>query len=108
MRTAPLAEVAQVVRSKNAGPFLLTLDVVFRGAEPYRACKRAAVFTRETIAALYGVPVARVAAVIHYDPAHAVKVTLHRAVASGGPGDSDVYGSQQHAPLLEMQVPLPE
>lgn len=107
MRTAPLADVAQVVRSKNAGPFLLTLDVVFRGAAAYRASEAGAVFTRERIAELYGVPVGDVLAVIHYAPALAVKVTLRRSIPSGARGDTDVYGAQQHAPLLALEVPAP-
>lgn len=105
MRRTRLADLAQVVRSKNAGPFLLTLDVIFQRDEDYRLCREEGVFTRTSIADLYGLPVDRVLDVIHYDPARAVKVTLRRVVPSGSPGDTDVYGSQQHAPLLGMVVP---
>ena len=39
---------------------------------------------------------------------HAFKATIPRAVSSGDVGDTDVYGAQQHAPLLEVDIPLPE
>ena len=38
--------------------------------------------------------------VIYFEPSLAVKATLRRLVASGAPGDTDIYGAQQHAPLL--------
>ena len=39
------------------------------------------------------------------DRALAVKVTLPRpGASSGAPGDRDVYGSQQHFPLADLDV----
>ena len=105
MRTVPLAEVARVVRSKNAGPFELTLDVIFPSEPLYRRIREARLFTREAIADLYRVPVAHVLRVVHYDPALAIKATLVRPLASGAVGETDVYGAQQHAPLLELRIP---
>ena len=105
MRTVPLREVAVVIRSKNAGPYELTLDVLFPGEALYRRVRDAGIFTRETVAALYRVPVESVLQVVHYEPAFAVKATLARPLVSGALGESDVYGAQQHAPLLDMQIP---
>jgi len=105
MRTVPLRELARVVRSKNAGPFELTLDVLFGDESLYRRIREARVFAAQSIAALYGVPIAAVLKVVHYDPALAVKATLARPLPSGALGESDVYGAQQHAPLLDMQIP---
>ncbi|MDB5851284.1 MAG: hypothetical protein JWP29_5036, partial [Rhodoferax sp.] len=31
---------------------------------------------------------------------HAIKFSMPRAICAGSPGDGDVYGAQQHAPLL--------
>lgn len=105
MSTVRLREVARVIRSKNAGPFELTLDVIFAGEAVYRRVREARLFTPETIAALYGLPVSQVLKVVHYDPAFAVKATLVRPLASGALGESDVYGAQQHAPLLDLELP---
>lgn len=105
MNTVPLSEVARVIRSKNAGPFELTLDVLFGDEELYRRVREAGVFTAESVAALYRVAPSAVLKVVHYDPALAVKMTLARPRASGALGETDVYGAQQHAPLLDMQLP---
>ena len=41
-----------------------------------------------------------------YPPAHAYKATIERKIASGAVGDTDVYGAQQHAPLLDVEIPI--
>jgi hypothetical protein len=41
-----------------------------------------------------------------YDAAYAFKATLPRLVPAGDIGDTDVYGAQQHAPLLDIEIPL--
>ena len=43
-------------------------------------------------------------AVIPFDVAYAIKITLPRKIPSGSPGDTDIYGAQQHAPLLDLEV----
>lgn len=103
-----LRETARVVRSKNSGPFELTLDIMFRSEAYYRQVKRGRLVTEELIARLYRIPRDRVLRVIYFDPAWAVKIVISRTVASGSPGDTDVYGAQQHGPLLELELPDPE
>ena len=104
-RATPLGELAAVVRSKNAGPFVLALDLLFRDEACYRLVRDSGVLTRARIAALYRVPEADVLGVASFDAAQAIKVTLRRARSAGGPGDTDVYGAQQHAPLLDLPIP---
>jgi hypothetical protein len=41
-----------------------------------------------------------------YDPALALKATLPRLVPAGDIGDTDVYGIQQHGPLLDVDIPI--
>jgi len=71
-----LIDLADVVRSKNAGPYELTIDIIFDNIEDYNLVKEKAVITREKIAELYQVPLADVKDVIHFEPARAIKVTL--------------------------------
>jgi hypothetical protein len=104
---APLTALADVIRSKNAGPYELTLDIVFTTREQYELVKREHSVNRELIAELYRIPVADVGEPIFYDPAKAVKINLRRPRASGDVGESDVYGAQQHGPLLAMRLPTP-
>jgi hypothetical protein len=106
MKKVPITSVASVIRSKNAGPFELTLDILFKDKGTYLYLKNCGFFSRELFAALYDVPLGDILKVVHFDPAFAVKCTMVRQVVSGTPGDTDVYGAQQHAPLLGLEVPV--
>ena len=100
-----LKDVAKACKSKNAGPFELTLDIMFDSEETFEKVRRCGVITRERIAALYGVSPDDVL-FTEYPPALAFKATLPRRIVSGAIGDTDVYGAQQHAPLLDLDLPL--
>jgi hypothetical protein len=105
-RTARLYDLARVLRSKNAGPFELTLDVMFDDEEIYQAVKRSGVVDRELVCQLYRIPLEDVHHLVYFDAARAIKITIKRPVDSGGIGDTDVYGAQQHAPLIEVMIPI--
>lgn len=104
MTTRRLGDVARVVRSKNAGPFEVTLDVIFPDAATYERVKASGTLTRETVARLYGLPPADVHELVFFDPALAVKATIARKVAQGSVGETDTYAAQQHAPLLGLEI----
>ena len=99
-----LKELARVIRSKNAGALQLTLDVMFEDEATYRRVRDSGALTPRVLGPLYGVSDNEVA-VIPFDVAMAIKITVPRKIPSGSPGDSDVYGAQQHAPLLEVEIP---
>lgn len=99
-----LWEIAQLVRSKNAGPFVLTFDIMFDDAAVYRHVVDAGVLNPAVVAGLYGVPVNDVL-FFECDNALAIKFSIPRPIFSGDLGDSDVFGGQQYAPLLELEVP---
>jgi len=105
MSTRRLAELAKTIRSKNAGVDLITFDIIFADRAHYERVKRANVLTRESVAALYRIPLSRLADFVHFDPACAIKFTIYRTRPSGGPGDPDIFGAQQYAPLLDVEVP---
>lgn len=96
----PLAQLARVVRSKNAGPTWLTLDIFFTDAAAYARAAASPRLHADAVARLYGVPAAEVSRHLLPELA-AMKFTLPRPVCAGSPGDGDLYGAQQHAPLLE-------
>ena len=108
MKTIPITERAAVIRSKNAGPYELTLDIMFKNEEDYRYLKERQFFTRELIARIYGIPTDTIITIVYFDPAWAIKISLVRPVVSGSVGDTDVYGAQQHAPLLKLEIPVME
>ena len=105
MKAQKLSELAKTVRSKNAGVVKITFDVFFPDRGTYERVKRARVLTRESVAKLYGIPDARISDFVEFDPANAIKFTIYRLSPSGSPGDPDIFGSQQYAPLLEIEVP---
>ena len=99
-----IAELAKVVRSKNAGALLYTLDLMFEDQSTYERVRDSGVINATHIAQLYQVSNNAVT-VIPYDVAYAIKITVARHHPSGDPLDNDVYGAQQHAPLLDIEVP---
>jgi hypothetical protein len=99
-----LGEIARLIRSKNAGPFVLTFDVMFGSDEDYERVRRARVLTKETFAALYDVDPA---SVLYFEcpNARAIKISIPRPRFQGDLGDADMHGGQQYAPLIGLQVP---
>ncbi|MET0849673.1 MAG: DUF4387 domain-containing protein [Candidatus Rokuibacteriota bacterium] len=106
MTTRPLVELAKTIRSKNAGVDQITFDVIFRDRETYERVKRSGALTAETVMRLYGIPRERLTAFVEYDPGLAIKFTIRRERPSGSPGERDVFGAQQYAPLFDLQIPL--
>ena len=100
-----LSDLATVIRSKNAGPFELTFDVLFSDPFDYQRVVRSGQLSAQSFASLYGIAIDDVLSVIEFEPALAIKVTIKRMRSSGALGESDVYGAQQHAPLLQLDIP---
>lgn len=96
-------ELAKVVRSKNAGPLKLTVDLMFEDEARFQQAAASPALTAERIAERYGVQPGTVS-VLHVPSCLAIKVVLERAIVAGTPGDRDVYGAQQHGPLLELEL----
>lgn len=98
-----LDRLARVIRSKNAGPLLLTLDLIFESRAAFAHVAGQSAALRAEVARLYARPEQEVS-VIPYPPALAIKITLPRSLPAGSPGDTDVYGTQQHRPLLGIEL----
>lgn len=98
-----LLDIARVVRSKNAGPTTLTIDLLFNDQAGYDRALGATALTPAAVAALYRLRADQVE-VIPYPPALAIKIVMDRALVAGHPGDRDVYGAQQHGPLLGVTL----
>jgi hypothetical protein len=105
MRTVPLHRLAKTIRSKNAGPFFYTFDIIFADRASYERVRRSGVITRELVQKLFGVTREEIAHFVEYDPGNAIKITVRRPVSSGDVGDADLYGCQQYAPLLDIPIP---
>ena len=105
--TRPLAELAAIIRSKNAGPFRLTFDILFDDEPVFLAVVAASVINPDAMAALFGVKSGpRCRQFTSCPKGLAIKITLLRPRAQCAPGETDVYGCQQHVPLMTLPVPL--
>lgn len=102
---ARIRDIAVTCRSKNASPFLLTLDMVFPDRETFEKVRASGAINKQLISTLYSVPVDDVL-LVEFPPANAIKATIPRLHGSGDVEDTDVYGAQQHAPLMDVEVPL--
>ena len=102
---ALVRDIAEVCKSKNAGPFELTIDVVFSDKATYDKVAGTKVLGPALFARLYGVKPEDVL-FTEYPAGCAFKATLPRAISSGNVGDTDVYGAQQHAPVLDVDIPI--
>lgn len=100
-----LMDVAAVIRSKNAGAYEITFDIIFDDSGLYERVKATGIIRAELFAQLYGVRPEEVSCTA-YDPALAFKGTIPRRVSAGDPDDCDVYGAQQHVPLLTVEIPI--
>ncbi|GAI57888.1 unnamed protein product, partial [marine sediment metagenome] len=98
-----IIDLVKIIRSKNAGPFELTFDIIFKDKETYEKVKKTKVITKELIAKLYHVPIEKVLYFVEFDPANAIKATIVRPVDSGSIGETDVYGAQQHAVNINVR-----
>ena len=98
-----LSDLAQVIRSKNAGPRRLTLDIIFATDADYQRAAQSPSLGPEAIGRLYHLPADQVT-VIPYPVGRAIKVVMARIMMAGDPGDVDVYGAQQHAPMLGIEL----
>lgn len=99
-----LYELAKVLRSKNAGPFEVTFDILFEDKETYELVKRSNALTKERIAEIYQIDVSDIHHFVYFDQGLGIKITMARNVSSGTAGDRDVYGAQQHAPLMNIYI----
>ncbi len=96
-----MRDAALVIRSKNAGPTQVTIDLMFDDPKLYARALAAPSMKPAVIAQRYGVADCEV---IPYPAASAIKIVLPRRIIAGTPGDTDVYGAQQHRPMIDVEI----
>ncbi len=99
-------ELAKVIRSKNSGPYELTFDIIFNNKSDFVTIRDKNLINPERISGLFNISPDEIRSIIFFDPALAVKILMARRIPSGAPGDTDVYGAQQHAPLLDLDFEI--
>lgn len=104
MSEVPLRELAQVIRSKNAGPFELTFDIIFNRKAAYEEVKKSGQLTTDKLAKLYNIPTDDILVAMFFDAAMAFKMTVKRRWQQGSSGERDTFGAAQHAPLMDIMI----
>lgn len=99
-----LPTLASQVRSKNAGPLRLTFDIFFDNKKSYAKVRDSGKLKKESVARLYGIPEDHVLGVYELDHLQVIKISIKRSIVAGDVRDSDMYGTQQHVPLLEVEI----
>lgn len=99
-----LGELARLIRSKNAGPFELTFDIMFDDEATFERVRRSGMLSAELIATQYRLPASQVKFFI-VPEALAFKASIPRPHFQGDVLDSDGHGGQQYAPLISIEVP---
>lgn len=98
-----LRDLATVIRSKNAGPFEICIDLLFPDDAAYQAARESPVLTREGFGELYRLP-SEQCDVVWFPAARALKCTMPRQVVAGDPNDLDVYGAQHYRRMLDVTI----
>jgi hypothetical protein len=104
MKIRNICELARTIRSKNAGSFVITLEIIFDDRIIYNKVKESNSISKEEIARVYNIAPDEVFDFVYYDPGMGIKANIRRPIPSGGPGESDVYGCQQYAPLFNLEI----
>ena len=98
-----IGDIAELVRSKNAGPFWQTLDIFLPDDDTYRRVAEAQGINADTIARLYG-PDPESVAIFRLPHIRVVKISFPRPTPQGGVLDRDMHAGQQHVPIALLDL----
>jgi hypothetical protein len=101
--TETLAELATLVRSKNAGPFWVTIDVFLPDIASYNRVTRSSLVDATAISKLYDVEPDLIR-IFQLPDLRAIKISFPRPATQGSRHDRDMHAGQQFVPLLSLQV----
>lgn len=98
-----VTQVCRQVRSKNAGPFWITVDLFFRDAEAFAHYADDAALQPDAIATLFGVEAAKVKRFL-VPQLCVLKLSYPRSTPQGGAVERDMHGGQQYVRLLDVEL----
>ena len=100
---AKVQDIARYVRSKNAGPFWVTLEIFCDSDDAYNQIKASPNVSKEKIAQLYNVDVARMKK-FEIDSIRVIKFSYPRPNPSGHKYENDMHTGQQYIRLAEVEI----
>jgi hypothetical protein len=106
MPETTLADLAHEVRSKNAGPFWVTMELFMRDADGYRIAADESFLNERVIADLYRVEESTVQ-IFRIPSLRVVKISFPRPISQGSLRDRDIHAGQHHVPLARLPITGP-
>lgn len=105
-----LSDISRVLRSKNAGPYEITMDIMFESDSTFEAVRHSGLLSPENVAKALDIPEEEIIWLGFFAPALAFKVTIPRfragkKVSAGSFMENDIHGSQQHRGLSDIKLP---
>jgi uncharacterized protein DUF4387 len=104
--TDTFGDLALEVRSKNAGPFWVTMELFMRDAAGYALAADPEILDEGIVAALYGVRAEDVQ-IFRIPSLNVVKISFPRPVPQGSLRDRDIHAGQHHVPLAALPATKP-
>ncbi|WP_022669859.1 DUF4387 family protein [Hippea alviniae] len=93
-----LKEAVKILRSKNAGVWHITIDIVFKDESLYKSAKGK--LNKEIFEKIYK----REVRYFECDNINTLKVSFLRDAAAGSVDDTDCLGANYYIPLLEIEI----
>ncbi|KXH68918.1 hypothetical protein CSAL01_04067 [Colletotrichum salicis] len=105
-----LSDISRVLRSKNAGPYEITIDVIFESESIFNAARESGLLSPPHVADALGISEDEIVWTGFFEPALAFKVTIPRfrggkKASAGSFMENDIHGSQQHLGLSILKLP---
>lgn len=97
-----IKQACRSVRSKNAGPFWVTIDLFFT-EKAYARYRDSKVLSPELLHRIYGAD-PKLVKRIAVDALHMIKLSYPRKAPQGGIVERDMHAGQQYVRLLDVEL----
>lgn len=99
-----LEEVASIIRSKNSGPYLYTIDIFVDNSDDYYRLKSDDILNERIVTKHLNIDFEQLEGIYFFNPVNGIKITYQRDISSGAYGDLDVYGTQQYIKMIDFDI----
>ena len=100
---ATIGQTAPYVRSKNAGPFWVTIDIFCGEQNVYETISASKNVTKEKIAEVYGVTPEEIK-VFYLPSLYVIKISYPRVKPQGQKYETDMHAGQQYVQISELEI----
>lgn len=99
-----LYDCTTIIRSKNAGPFTVTIDLFFPDEANFELARSSQLLTTQGVASAYGIDESQVVGIYWDERILAGKVSIRRWSTCNDPWCPDLFGAHLHTPLAQGQL----